>query len=878
MADRREYELLFKLNAQLGGSYNSTFKQGTASLTSMQRELQTLNKAQGDISAYQKQQASLVALKQQYKNIETEMQQTGNNSAALKNKLIDKRLAIEKVSDSLNKLDASLRAAGVDTSRLTEESRRLENEYGNLRQRQEQVAESSGDLETTMPNSFGGVKMAGAAAAAIAVFNKVIDELQECSAEASLLETAIAKIETVAGEGANMGKMTDDMIALSLQTGKAATELSDASYEAISSGVAAENAANFTEKAAKLAVGGFTGTATAVDLLTTIINSYEKSVGDTAHISDVLIQTQNLGKTTVDRLASSMGMVIPTAAAFNTELEDISTAYALMTARGMSTERTTTYINSMLNELGDSSSDVSKALEKMTKKSFAELMKEGKSLGDVMAILGSSVKNDSTAFANMWGSQEAQRAALSLLNVGTEKYNETLQMMTTSAGAADSAYKIMADTSEMTQNRFEAAAVALQIAIGNRINPALNGMREKGVEVLEWLADLVTEQKTLEEQLQDSNETFELNADKIEATGNVAFDYIDRLEELEKQGLYTKDSQDEYRDTLEKLVTIMPDLSSLIDIETGKIEGGTQALRDNTKAWMENSMAQAYQKQFQEQMDAYAAKRTEYETAKAELNKLTGEYDVFADLQDEAAQKLAKALGISKETLAGYSDTEIEQRWSGDAKTADLIAKYRNAGYSADAAQAKVDQQQAEVDNLQTQLTGSAEQLKLAAESFENLTGIDVDVTELLGEFADSLTATAEDIAFTTAAALAPIMQYLGAKYPNAGKYDPYEVYVDSLPGFAIGTTNAPSMFIAGENGPELIVGAGGSTVYTAEETKSILGAGGNSYSIQLSFDFNGNAPADLQEQLRESTDEIVRAVVIALEDRATDRQRRAYA
>jgi len=43
------------------------------------------------------------------------------------------------------------------------------------------------------------------------------------------------------------------------------------------------------------------------------------------------------------------------------------------------------------------------------------------------------------------------------------------------------------------------------------------------------------------------------------------------------------------------------------------------------------------------------------------------------------------------------------------------------------------------------------------------------------------------------------------------------------IPGFAKGTTNAPDVFIAGEEGPELIVGAGGSTVFTAEETGRIL-------------------------------------------------------
>lgn len=47
------------------------------------------------------------------------------------------------------------------------------------------------------------------------------------------------------------------------------------------------------------------------------------------------------------------------------------------------------------------------------------------------------------------------------------------------------------------------------------------------------------------------------------------------------------------------------------------------------------------------------------------------------------------------------------------------------------------------------------------------------------------------------------------------------------IPGFATGTTDAPDMFVAGEEGPELIVGAGGSTVFPADETSKILGAAG---------------------------------------------------
>ena len=45
------------------------------------------------------------------------------------------------------------------------------------------------------------------------------------------------------------------------------------------------------------------------------------------------------------------------------------------------------------------------------------------------------------------------------------------------------------------------------------------------------------------------------------------------------------------------------------------------------------------------------------------------------------------------------------------------------------------------------------------------------------------------------------------------------------MPGHAGGTTDAENVFIAGENGPELIVGKQGSTVFPTEETDRILQA-----------------------------------------------------
>lgn len=63
-----------------------------------------------------------------------------------------------------------------------------------------------------------------------------------------------------------------------------------------------------------------------------------------------------------------------------------------------------------------------------------------------------------------------------------------------------------------------------------------------------------------------------------------------------------------------------------------------------------------------------------------------------------------------------------------------------------------------------------------------------------------------------------------------------------TIPMLARGSANAPDMFIAGENGPELIVGRGGSRVYPADQTRNKL-------------DRNGDAGGDLKVTINEARD-----------------------
>ena len=327
---------------------------------------------------------------------------------------------------------------------------------------------------------------------------KVAEALLECVSAADKWETSMAKVQSIAQVNDDtLGKMGDDIRKLSIDYGISAGEIAEATYQAISASVDAADSISFVEDAVKLAKGGFTDITTAVDALTTVTNAYGQGANTTQHIMDALIQTQNLGKTTVDELAQSLGMIIPTASAYGVNLDNIAAAYVQLTKQGINTANATTYLNGMMTELADGGSDVAQVLVEKTGKSFGQLMKSGMSLGEVIEILGNSVDGDSEKFANLWSNVRAGRGAVTIFNASAAAFNESMHQIEASVGAADAAFETMGDTAEMTDARLKASIENLKITIGEALAPAVEGLKQAGIEMLEPVTAFIEENPEL---------------------------------------------------------------------------------------------------------------------------------------------------------------------------------------------------------------------------------------------------------------------------------------------------------------------------------------------------------------------------------------------
>lgn len=395
-------------------------------------------------------------------------------------------------------------STGILSEKTTETEKNLDEAAEAARKASEEVEkfgdkseETGKQSEESSKKGRDGIKeLQGVLASAgiAATLNEIKNGFFDCSEAAAQFETSTAMVATIADTSQkSLSSISKEVRTYSNETGEAASDMAEATYQAISASVNTADAAAFAGTATKLAVGGFTSATTAVDVLTTAINAYGLAASDATQLSDYLITTQNLGKTSVDQLAQSVGKVIPLASAYNVQMDNLSSAYAVLTANGIATAESGTYLKSMLNELGDTGSGVSEVLLSSTGKTFAQLMEQGYSLGDVMAMLGNAVDGDSTAFNALWNSTEAGIGALSLFNAGADKYDSVLESMRTSAGATEKAYSTMADTTDKSKQRMENAFNNLKISVGDVLNPALTQVYEGFTNVFAGMSDFVDE-------------------------------------------------------------------------------------------------------------------------------------------------------------------------------------------------------------------------------------------------------------------------------------------------------------------------------------------------------------------------------------------------
>lgn len=503
----KSYEMIFQLAAQLSSSFGGTFGKAQQHIANMQKEIVALNKTQGDIQAYQKQQQSiertkskLDVLQQQYDNIQREIQETGEFSSDLENKLLSKQQQIDKTSASLNqqtqKLDemgAALREAGVDTDNLTGESERLAAEIKDLQQQQEAAEEGAGNFGQTAAKAFTAAGSALMAAGIAQGLKEIWQAYMECVRLAADFEETMSTVEALSGAtGSEMEMLAAKAKELGASTKFTAEQSAEAmTYMAMAGWDANEMLAGM-DGVMSLAAASGEDLAIVSDIVTDNLTAFGLSAADTAHFSDVLAAAATNSNTSVSIMGETFKNSAAIAGALGYSIDDVAVAVGLMANAGVKGSNAGTALKNIFSGLLDGVTLTSSAFGELeytamnadgTMKPFSQTINELRGYFDQMTPA------EKAANAQAIAGQRAFSGFLSILNATDEDYASLTASIQNCTGAAQKMADIKLDNLNGDLTLLNSAWDALKVTIGEQFNPELRKVVQLGTSVGTMLND-----------------------------------------------------------------------------------------------------------------------------------------------------------------------------------------------------------------------------------------------------------------------------------------------------------------------------------------------------------------------------------------------------
>jgi TP901 family phage tail tape measure protein len=311
------------------------------------------------------------------------------------------------------------------------------------------------------------------AAAGIATIGAVaVPALQKATNEARKFETAWAEVRTImSGSAAESAAMAQSILDLSTAIPEDAVSLAKAYYQVISAGVTdSADAQKVLAASSKAAIAGVTDTATAVDAVTTIMNSYGMAADEAEGILDVLFQTVKEGKIEFNDIASGIGKAVPFFAAGKVPLEELGAAIATLTKGGIGPEEAMTSLKNVIVSIVKPSDEAKETAKRLGIEFNAEAL-AAKGLVGFLNEVEEKTQGSAKAQAELFGDIRSLLAVMALAGKQNAEFNRQLAIHENSAGTVATAYEHINATLAAQEKILKGRVTKAWIDLGNAFLP-----------------------------------------------------------------------------------------------------------------------------------------------------------------------------------------------------------------------------------------------------------------------------------------------------------------------------------------------------------------------------------------------------------------------
>ncbi len=517
---RKEYELLFKLKAALGGNFNGTFQTAISSTKQLQDSLTKINSIQGKTEGFKKQSLAfesnknkLEQLNEEHRRLSAEMESTEAPSAELRKSLAKNERQIQQTSlkmeeqeRSLERLGQELRSSGINTENLEQANKRLSKSYEIVKKSQEDIAKINSAKQANSESiSATKGKLVGTIGAAAALGAALYAGPVKSSMDFESNMAEVAKVVSWLKDGTGAvtkeyGGLKKEILAITTQIPITAEEVTKIMAAAGQSNVAQNNEelVKFTQYAAKMGIAFDTTSEQAGDWMAKWRTSFKMNQEEVVTLADKINYLGNTSAANAQQISSIVTKIGPLGEVAGFASGEIAALGATLVAVGVNEDVAATGIKKVmttmtsgsaatksqtkvLSQLGLSATDLAQRMQTDAKGAILDFLEAVKKLPEA---------EQAAALKEYFGEESVAAIAPLLTNLDyLGKQFEKVGDSSKYAGSMEAEYASRAET---TANKVKLAKGSLQklsIVVGDVFLPSIGQAAQKVTELLVKFSD-----------------------------------------------------------------------------------------------------------------------------------------------------------------------------------------------------------------------------------------------------------------------------------------------------------------------------------------------------------------------------------------------------
>ena len=477
-------------------------------LDATEQELEELKNTEGDTAEAQEELKTKIAeLKSKMKELDDSTGGVSEKMGTLLEEqekqtrtMTTQQEGLQKVTDKTERWQAQLNTAKAEEANL---SREIEKTNGYLDETRgktdhcatsidkmgKEVKEAAADMEdgadstSRVSESFDALSSILVTSGVVEGIRKVASALKECVDVSADFHYTMATVQAVSGATTDeMGKLEAQAKDYASTTVFMAQDVANAYQVMGQAGWTVDEMLDSMAGTMSLASASGEDLGDTTNMVVDAMTAFGYGADQAGHFADVLARASADTNTSVALLGNSFQACATTAGGMGYSIDDVAVALGIMANNGLKAEMSGTALTTALTRMSGANETANGAMEDLGLTMFnasGQAKPLGQFLGELRDSFAGMTEEQKINNAYMLAGQRGMKGLLAIVNASDEDWNNLTESIANCSGAAEDMSNIKLDTYTGQVKLTQSALEGLEIAVGDKLTPALGELAEK---------------------------------------------------------------------------------------------------------------------------------------------------------------------------------------------------------------------------------------------------------------------------------------------------------------------------------------------------------------------------------------------------------------